>query len=444
VDRLYLVPSLTILVVGAVVLTLGASRPEVGARIYGGPTEGVTRLSWRVELVERSRGVVGRASSRPLRIEATLLDGRTQSWSGRLDEWGESNVTLDFGRTPVTGPVSVRVLGDGAPLGEGRVMLGVSSWREHARARGGWVKGRSRGGLVVEVAPAWGVLAVPFVTPLWIDVRDARGPVEGARLSLAPEGMMVVPSRARAERVTDGRGRAEVLVEPREHVIALGVKVEARDRRSGEFYSTLPVVAGALHASLGGHRLRVASSIPLDRAYYAIVTERMRGPGGALGLTPDGRGGSVGLVDLPELPREPWWAVVSTDADLDSPATVGWPLGEAPGTAAREPLAWSVPDRLLWDGLVTAERAESRRRGKIAALTAGFVSISALLSVLLVVQRARAARKELERHLGEQDPERARAVLPSRAGFVFAVAVAVLCVTLGFLLLALLGVLRVG
>ena len=323
-------------------------------------------------------------------------------------------------------------------------MLAPSAWRERARARGGWVKGRSRGGLGVEVAPASGVLAVPFAAPLWIDVHDARGPVEGARLVLAPEGMVVVPARHRSDWVTDARGRAEVVVEPREHVIALGLKAEAPGGRTGEFYSTLPVVAGALEASLAGHRLRVASSIPLDRAYYAILTERARGPGGGLGLTPDGRGGSVGLVELPELPREPWWAVVSTDADLDSPATVGWPLGEAPRMAAREPLAWSVPDRLLWDGLATAERAESRRRSKIALLTMGFIGVSALLSVLLVVRRARAARHALEKHLGEQDPERMLNILPSRARFAFAVAVAALCVTLGFLLLALLGALRLG
>jgi hypothetical protein len=188
----------------------------------------------------------------------------------------------------------------------------------------------------------------------------------------------------------------------------------------------------------------VASSIPLDRAYYAVLTEGARGPGGGLGLTPDGRGGSVGTVELSELPREPWWAVVSTDADLDSPSTVGWPLGEAQRTVAREPLAWSVPDRLLWDGLAAAERVESRRRGRVAVLTAAFIGVSALLSVLLVVQRARAARHALEQHLGEQDPQGARAILPSRARFAFAVATAALCVALGFLLLALLGALRLG
>jgi hypothetical protein len=444
VDRLYLVPALTVLVVGAVVLTLGASRPEVGARIYGGPTDGVSRFAWRVEVVERNLGVVTRVAGRPLRVEATLADGRSHGWSGKVDDLGEAHVAFDFGPVPVSGPVSVRVVSDRVVLADGKTALGVSAWRARARHRGGWVKKRSHGDLVVEVAPAWGVLAVQLAAPLWIDVRDERGPVEGARLTLALEGMAVQPSRAGSEQVTEQRGRAEIIVEPRDQIVALGARVEARDGRHGECYSTLPVVAGALGASLQGRALRVASSIPLGRAYFALITEGSRGPGGGIALSADGRGGAVGLVELPELPREPWWAVVSTDADLDSPSTVGWPLGVPSEVLGRDPRAWSAPDQLLLDGLVVAERIEARRRRRIAWLTASFVGVSALLSVVLVARRARAAQATIERHLAAQDPGVAPAVLPSRARSAAGIAAAVLSLALGFLLLALLGALRIG
>ncbi|HEX7669154.1 MAG TPA: hypothetical protein VF395_06215, partial [Polyangiaceae bacterium] len=60
-------PALAVAVVGLVVLRLGKTHPVVGARLRGGPTEGVRELSYRLEVVERhddaARGVPGRVAS---------------------------------------------------------------------------------------------------------------------------------------------------------------------------------------------------------------------------------------------------------------------------------------------------------------------------------------------------------------------------------------------
>ena len=46
-------PVLTLLVVGYAMLVAGVPRKLHGARVYGGPSEGVSRLSLRAECVER-------------------------------------------------------------------------------------------------------------------------------------------------------------------------------------------------------------------------------------------------------------------------------------------------------------------------------------------------------------------------------------------------------
>jgi hypothetical protein len=242
---------------------------------------------------------------------------------------------------------------------------------------------------------------------------------------------------------TDAKGQVEVKVEPREHVMALGVNVETQSSSHGAFYSTLPVVAGALRAEMTGHQLTVRAAVPLDHAYYAIQTERERWGGGGLMLSPDGRGGSVATVEVRDLPSSPAWVVVSTDGDLNSPATVGWPLGKLESLPVW-PEARSVADRLLLDGAVAIRAAEARRRRRILWLTFAFLLTVASLSGVLLVRRVRAAERVLATHLARQLEAGTGPMDISRRNSLLAAALAVLCLALGFLLIALWVALRLG
>ena len=139
-------------------------------------------------MVEKSRGIEWPWSG-SLRVEAHLMSSHQASWVGSADEQGEADVLLEFGQLAVSGPIKVHIVSgtDGHQLGHGQLSLAVQTWQEQARRRGGWIEQHSPEGLVVRVAPALGILAVPFAGPLWIEVADAQGPVAGARLELVPE-----------------------------------------------------------------------------------------------------------------------------------------------------------------------------------------------------------------------------------------------------------------
>ena len=68
-------PLVTVLVVAFALLVAGVPRKVAGARVYGGPTDGVSVLSLRVESVTRDGESESPAWSGPLRVRATPQGG---------------------------------------------------------------------------------------------------------------------------------------------------------------------------------------------------------------------------------------------------------------------------------------------------------------------------------------------------------------------------------
>jgi hypothetical protein len=125
-------------------------------------------------------------------------------------------------------------------------------------------------------------------------------------------------------------------------------------------------------------------------------------------LTDDGRGGSVGSLSLPTLPDAPLWAVVSSEADLPSPALVGWPLESG---ANLEPAStFDVADVFWFDTRSRAVALERRRVLSLRVVLAGVVCVALALTALLVVRRSRAAGAALSEHLARfgEDPGESR------------------------------------
>lgn len=436
---MYSLPVITVFVVGFATLVVGAPRPYWGARLYGGPVEGATRLSWQLEAVERLGEVEAAAPVQRARVEATLPSGSSVSWEGALDAEGRAFVSLDPG-VPAQGPVRVHVvsLTPPAELARGSVSMTREAWLHKARRRGGFIDGKSSGALRLRVAPARGVFAVPFSDPLLVEVNDEHGAVEGATLSLSPDG---VDARQK-ERVTDAKGRALFDVTPREH--AVSVRLTARKgEREGTWFGALPVIPGALHARLENGKLWLASPIVHERAYYAILDRDGRLFGDSVPLAPDSRGGAAAIVDFPKLGTAPMWCVVSSEADLASPAAVGWPL--SPVSSDAPPAhTFAVADTLLLDGLLSGYAVESRRVRRARNIAAAFAVAAALLAAVLMVLHTRDARARLDQHLlaaGSDREAAARVADGSRRPWV--VAIGVLGVMLGFLFLALLSMMRV-
>jgi hypothetical protein len=437
---LYALPLFTIIVVSYALFVVGTPRPVTAARIWSGPTEGASRIAARVSVIERYRGIESPAAVDAISVEARASDGRSATWTGKLDDRGVANPVLEFGAA-LAGPVAVRVREGGKILADGSLHLSPDEWRKSQRDLGGFIAHGSRSGtLLVQVAPARGALAVPFEEALLVEVRNAQGPVRDVEVSFEPDGLAVAKQDER--KVTDAFGRASVRITPREHVISLRVNAKRGDEK-GSWFGRLPIVPGAFHVRLDERGLEIVSPIPRDVAYYAVITHARTLVRGSVALEPRPNGLAAAHVPLPERVDEQMWALASGEPELDSSSTVGWPL--RPGAAGGEPLRSRVVlDPLLADGTLGAEAVDGQRRTRARWIAGGVTLIAVILASVLFGYEGRRSRLVLEAHLEESFLEDgASERISDRPGRMWGVAIAILCVALGFLVVALVALQRI-
>ena len=425
-------PVLTVLVVSYAMLVAGVPRKLHGARVYGGPSEGASTLSLRVESIERDGQRERAFWNGPLSARLRAAGGPEVVVAVKQAVHGVADFEARFAR-PVHGPIECE-LRDAADLvlAEGRFELDATRWAARARRRGGWIRGRAERALVVSVAAERGAFVVGSPEGLAIRVEREGQPVASALLTVNAEGARL----SGVEQLhTNERGRARVLFEASE--LNPSVRVEARtdDGQSAVIDTGIAVVAGGFQALPTGRGLRVESSVPRTEAFFSVVSERHRLSGGVIALSPNGRGGSVGTVQLPTW-LEPTFFVVSSEVDQNSAAAIGWPLD-----AGAEPAqTFDVPDLLLLDGLPAAFAREQARRSRVRWLTAAFIGLAFALSVLQLVLRVRAADRHISEHLREGlDNELAQGIAPRR---MLPVLVALLAIALGFVALGLIALAR--
>ena len=400
-------PVLTVLVVAYALLVAGVPRNVHGARVRGGPTEGVTRLSLRLEVVERDGEREAPFWNGPVTVRATAASEPPVSVSIPKATLGVADFELPFAR-PVHGPVKLEIRdGAGAALADGEVSLDAAHWAARARRRGGWIRGRAEGALVVSIAPERGAFVVGSADPLLIRVERAGYAVVGVPLSVSARGARLTGLDGLR---TGARGRARIQFEASELNPTLRVEARAENGDSGLIDSGVPVVAGGFQVSTAAGGVRVVSAVQRTEGFYSLVANGRRVGGGVLALSADGSGGALATVALPALPR-PAWFVVSSEIDQNSAAAIGWPLD-----ASDEPAqTFDVPDVLLLNGLPASFVREQQRRSQVRWLTASFIALAFALSVVLLVWRVRAADRDISRHLREGlEPEIAARVAPRR------------------------------
>ncbi len=440
---LYGLPPLTVLVVGFALLVAGAPRPFLFARVLGGPTDGSGPWSGRIQLMSRDGDVDEPAANAPLRVEWSA-GGHTTVRSAVTDAEGWAEVLLE--RPLGAKKLDLSVYGGelGVLAVRGAPELSAARWRHAARRRSGVLETSPDNAqeLRVAVRVVDGVLAVPFEGPLEIEVREGAEPVIGAVLEWTPQGLDMLSA---SPLVTDARGQARVVVRPREHVVSLGLTATApvsapgaAERAAhGRWYSHLPLVAGALHARVQDAELVIESPTVRESAWYAFVSQTERLRGGRVQMRPTGRGGSIGSVPLAESgvtapPAADRWLVVSGDPDGRSPSTVGWPWGNQATT-------FDALDALLLDGSRFGQEREDARRSRVRWVVGIYCAVAALLTLVLFVRRVRGADRELTRQLAGAG---AAAAVPSHRSLTWGLVVAVLCVLLGFLVVALVSLAR--
>ncbi len=422
-------PLATMCVIGFAVFVVGAPRSYVAARVWGGPTDRVKTFTARLQAVERIGELERPLARAPLVVESSSGLQVAGRWEGLSDASGFAEISIPL---RAHGAQSLRVMSGDEVLASGPVRLSVARWQRSARQRGSWLRNAASQPLEIEVRPGRGVFAVPFSDPLMVSVKDQQGPVTGAHLSLRFEG--VLEPTGTVALTTNASGLAHCSVAPAEHVVTLEVQAASGDRHA-RWFSTLPVVPGALHATRHGQVLSIASAVPRDAAFFTVVSNEARLFGGHVMLKPTPRGGAAARVSLPPgLPDDPLWAVVSSEPDLVSSSAVGWPLGSSVET-------FDVPEVLLLDGLPAAYERSRETPRRARSLAAWFALLAALLVLVLLTGRVRAADRALGEHFDSVAPEDARKLRSKQP--VLALLTALLCIALGFVIVTLIALSRI-
>jgi hypothetical protein len=402
------VPSMALAVVGLAMFGPGAMLPFDGARIRGGPTEGLRRHSWRITVLQRFRSIDSTRQIGALTVRARNADRPEVLARCRTTYDGTCDVALDFA-AEVTGPIHAVVTADadGALLAEGDVQSNVADW---GRSPGhpAQLVGRATGDFAVEVFARRGVFAAPFRDDLVVTVRDGETALAGARVTLrtdaaALEGVAVSDDPETSQTlVSSDRGEVSFGVTPRMHTVAVDVEVTAL-ARTAAWHGILPVVPGAiwLHPSSyaqGG--ILIYTPVPREVAYLTISTPSARLWGGVIPLhSGDSRGFSSGGIAWPDIVRvpetgthEPVWITLSSDPQQTSAGTVGWPVSRASWPVMPTVILDERPfrDLLLLDGMPAAEKRDQARRHRARTLSAVALGAAAVLEGVLLAHGAQA------------------------------------------------------
>lgn len=418
------------------------------ARIYGGPTEQAEVLAWRVLVFERAGGVDHVIPNARLHVEVELPSGRVIGWGGTTAADGLADVQLPVGTHGEREKLLARVTWQ-SPNGPRMLLqaplnLSVRDWRRTQRVRGG-ASTQKRGDFSISVAPRDGVLAVPFETELLLSVGQAGVAAGGVNLHLSGEGL-TFPNGVTL--ISDEQGRARVLVRPTFHQISLNIEAEKPPELKGHYNGVLPVVPGAISVSWhrqGSEReLTFRSPVPRDRVYYSVVSRELRLLGGSVALKTAPDGSAFGSVRSRIPDGAPVWVVASDDFDLQSFATVGWPMYPTTEGQNLVPLATlDTPDLPLADGLPAALRLEEKRQ-RHAHFVAALAALLGLgVSAWLLVHVYRGSRSPAfdlaMQRLSEAPPG---SVAPAFSGGALWATVGVFLAALGFALLALFALLQ--
>jgi hypothetical protein len=435
---LFAVPLSAVLIVLLGVLS-GGARPFRSARVYGGPTQGLTELRLRIEVGQRDRIAEVPVSDVALNVVAIEGGQRVATARAKTDSVGTTEVALRLPR-PRDSALELWVESASevtAPLAKGLVLGSREVFRAKAGRRGGFQRGRYTGEVALSVAPAHGVLVTAqgaLEDELVIRAERAGSAVVGARIGVKLEGA----EPAEAQLRTDATGLARLKLRPSDATVRVALDAVAEGIGAGTLAARLEVVQGAIRVTRRGEALLVESSGAAALAYLGFFDESRRylGMRVPLATAPDGRL----VAELPwpaALPAQPLWVVASSQPDLASPSAVGWPISPTDELA---PHTFDARELLLLDGAPTAALREAKRERRVRLVTVGYAAMALLLTLLLFVKRVRDADAHIGQHLNRAGADDAAAsiVPPSRGRVVLAAA----CIGLGFLVLALLALFK--
>jgi hypothetical protein len=400
------VPGAALAVVAIAMVGPGARRPFDGVRLWGGPTENVSRFSFRVEVLERYQGIDAAHDIGEVYVQAIAENGQGGVFRGRTHPDGTVDVQIPLAAN-ARGKVRTVVRPvDGRPLLQGVFARDAAGWGA-SRTSGPLLAGRSEGDLSINVAAGRGVFAAPFRDDLIVQVERQGRPVPGADVVVEAQGGTLEHATdsnkaSSVSIVTGSHGTAVVGVTPASHDVDVAITARALGS-SGSWWGGLPVTPGAMWLDpepVGNGKLRAVSPVRRETAYATIASRTERLWGGSIALSADPTGFFSGEIDNPlgdDAPR-PAWITLASDAAATGSGTTGWPLRTGPARSPADALEERhFADLLLLDGMPQAERLDFLRRRRARELGFAALLAAALIEVLLLADAARSAERDLQK-----------------------------------------------
>jgi hypothetical protein len=394
---LLVIPSAAMAVVGFALFGPGAIRPFEGGQIWGGPTEGARRFSWRVVAMDRVRGIDRASGARSLVVRARARSGQQGVARCRTRTDGSCDVEVSLPGVVRGGVHAELMTEDGVTLARGDFERNAARWDE-GPVHPARLTGRSEGDLELLVFARRGVFAAPFRDELVVAVNRGATAASGANVTLRAEGADIDGDATDAGMVTvtaSERGEATFVLTPLTHTITARVEVASAGYEAS-WNGILPVIPGAfwLDPASAARTIRVVAPVPREVAFATLATRSSRLWGGVVPLSFDARGFSSGQIDWPDVEvaaGEPLWLTLASDASGAGMGTVGWPVarpGQAHGALAEDELPFR--DWLLLDGMPVAEQRDSERRGRARRLSALALGAAAVVEGLLLARGSHA------------------------------------------------------
>lgn len=373
-------PSLAVAILAYAFLVVGVERPVVAARVFAGPTAPhASQVNVHIQVFEVFQGAEQTVSQHAITVK--LMDGSPVPpllWSGQTNDLGFTEAQFLVPRSFLLKNaeliVSHRASTDLMPsvLVRGQLPERLPTWTATA-VESPVVPGQASGPYLIQVGLVRGALAVPFQGAIELRVTQAGKEAPAITLELKLVGASFIqangqpnPTSTATSVTTDQRGISVIEILPQSHAIELTIASKANTLiDSSRWFGALPIIPGAMLASVDGTHLKVHSPVVRKQAFIRFVSRTERLGALSLSLLEDKEGTTSGSTSMPKnivdrlSKNEPVWAVLSSDPHSLSGGSVGWSL-LTPQLAAST--TFTPPDSKIMDGAIAVQHVELVRR----------------------------------------------------------------------------------
>lgn len=373
---LRLAPALGVATIAASALIMTEQEAR-WAKVFAGPTDQPGPLVWRVAV---KCGSPDRPQTTATDVTLRISSGRDPSVVRNIhtDDEGVAWVSFERPRETATGPLDVTITEGPRLLAQGQVNLTKERWLTGARRVGGWFSGHHEGPIEIRVGVVDAMLLHPYASDIVVVLSEHGRPLSNQTVSVQTDGAEIVGATAvkRVTLITDSEGRTRLSVRPTD--LAATLAVDTPQPSASRFVGSLPIRTGGFRVDRRGRDLIISSPVVRDQATIGLLTEQGLVDVRTVKLVASGNQASA-TVTYSSWPAPPLWAVVSSETELDSSNTLGWPLLDDSTRMDAHP-ARVVPNLLVLDGWKAVSKRLLHQRHR-----ALYLSSSALFGVATLI-----------------------------------------------------------